>query len=66
MYFSKRNKILRNSYDLPYIFIPSFRIELLAKEIIEDVGCCDLMILCVLKGGYKFCADLIEHLKNIS
>lgn len=58
--------MLRNSYDLIYLFIPSFRIEWLAKDIIEDVGCCDLMTLCVLKGGCKFCADLTEHLKNIS
>ena len=32
----------------------------------KDIGCCDIMVLCVLKGGYKFCADLVEHLKNIS
>lgn len=32
----------------------------------KDIGNCDIVILCVLKGGYKFCADLVEHLKNIS
>lgn len=32
----------------------------------KDIGYCDIMVLCVLKGGYKFCADLVEHLKNIS
>ncbi|MXQ88341.1 hypothetical protein E5288_WYG021378 [Bos mutus] len=42
------------------------RIERLAKDIMKDIGCCDIMVLCVLKGGYKFCADLVEHLKNIS
>lgn len=32
----------------------------------KDIGNCDIVVLCVLKGGYKFCADLVEHLKNIS
>lgn len=32
----------------------------------KDIGYCDIMVLCVLKGGYKFCADLVEHLKSIS
>lgn len=48
------------------LLIPSFRIERLAKDIMKDIGYCDIMVLCVLKGGYKFCADLVEHLKNIS
>ncbi|XP_058292594.1 phosphoribosyltransferase domain-containing protein 1 isoform X1 [Hylobates moloch] len=42
------------------------RIERLAKDIMKDIGYSDIMVLCVLKGGYKFCADLVEHLKNIS
>ncbi|KAM5235401.1 LOW QUALITY PROTEIN: phosphoribosyltransferase domain-containing protein 1 [Ctenodactylus gundi] len=41
------------------------RIELL-KDIIKYMGYCDIMVLCVLKGGYKLCVDLIEYLKNIS
>ena len=32
----------------------------------KDIGYHDILVLCVLKGGYKFCADLVEHLKNIS
>lgn len=32
----------------------------------KDIGYCNIMVLCVLKGGYKFCADLVERLKNIS
>uniref|UniRef100_A0A4W2CH51 Phosphoribosyltransferase domain-containing protein n=1 Tax=Bos indicus x Bos taurus TaxID=30522 RepID=A0A4W2CH51_BOBOX len=56
--------------DLEYVLIPHGiivdRIERLAKDIMKDIGCCDIMVLCVLKGGYKFCADLVEHLKNIS
>ncbi|XP_057643991.1 phosphoribosyltransferase domain-containing protein 1 [Chionomys nivalis] len=42
------------------------RIERLAKDIMKDIGYHDILVLCVLKGGYKFCADLVEHLKNIS
>ncbi|XP_066886542.1 phosphoribosyltransferase domain-containing protein 1 isoform X4 [Kogia breviceps] len=56
--------------DLDYVLIPHGivvdRIERLAKDIMKDIGYCDIMVLCVLKGGYKFCADLVEHLKNIS
>nr|XP_020767323.1 phosphoribosyltransferase domain-containing protein 1 isoform X2 [Odocoileus virginianus texanus] len=56
--------------DLEYVLIPHGiivdRIERLAKDIMKDIGYCDIMVLCVLKGGYKFCADLVEHLKNIS
>ncbi|XP_016080207.1 PREDICTED: phosphoribosyltransferase domain-containing protein 1 isoform X2 [Miniopterus natalensis] len=56
--------------DLEYVLIPHGiivdRIERLAKDIMKDLGYCDIMVLCVLKGGYKFCADLVEHLKNIS
>lgn len=58
--------MLRSSHALMYLLIPSFRIERLAKDIMKDIGYCDIMVLCVLKGGYKFCADLVEHLKNIS
>uniref|UniRef100_A0A8D1U6M3 Enkurin, TRPC channel interacting protein n=1 Tax=Sus scrofa TaxID=9823 RepID=A0A8D1U6M3_PIG len=56
--------------DLEYVLIPHGiivdRIERLAKDIMKDIGYCDIMVLCVLKGGYKFCADLVEHLKSIS
>lgn len=56
--------------DLEYVLLPRGiivdRIERLAKDIMKDLGYCDILILCVLKGGYKFCMDLVEHLKNIS
>ncbi|XP_075826752.1 phosphoribosyltransferase domain-containing protein 1 isoform X1 [Microtus pennsylvanicus] len=56
--------------DLECVFIPHGiivdRIERLAKDIMKDIGYHDILVLCVLKGGYKFCADLVEHLKNIS
>ncbi|XP_008110607.1 phosphoribosyltransferase domain-containing protein 1 isoform X1 [Anolis carolinensis] len=43
-----------------------YRIERLAKDIMQDIGYNDIVVLCVLKGGYKFCADLVEHIKNLS
>ncbi|KAG8138879.1 putative Hypoxanthine phosphoribosyltransferase protein [Naja naja] len=56
--------------DLDYVLIPHGiivdRIERLAKDIMQDIGYNDIMVLCVLKGGYKFCADLVEHIKNLS
>ncbi|KAL6093345.1 hypothetical protein STEG23_036225, partial [Scotinomys teguina] len=56
--------------DLECVLIPQGiivdRIERLAKDIMKDIGYHDILVLCVLKGGYKFCADLVEHLKNIS
>ncbi|XP_072288248.1 phosphoribosyltransferase domain-containing protein 1-like [Pyxicephalus adspersus] len=32
----------------------------------RDIGDNHITVLCVLKGGYKFCADLVEHIKNLS
>nr|XP_056713521.1 phosphoribosyltransferase domain-containing protein 1 isoform X2 [Euleptes europaea] len=56
--------------DLDYVLIPHGiivdRIERLAKDIMQDIGYNDIVVLCVLKGGYKFCADLVEHIKNLS
>ncbi|XP_073085176.1 phosphoribosyltransferase domain-containing protein 1 [Manis javanica] len=54
--------------DLEYVLIPHGiivnRIERLAKDIMKEKGHCDIMVLCVLKGGYKFCMDIVAHLKN--
>uniref|UniRef100_A0A7M4EMN1 Phosphoribosyl transferase domain containing 1 n=1 Tax=Crocodylus porosus TaxID=8502 RepID=A0A7M4EMN1_CROPO len=56
--------------DLEYVLIPHGiivdRTERLAKDITQDIGDNDIVVLCVLKGGYKFCADLVEHIKNLS
>ncbi|XP_043823973.1 phosphoribosyltransferase domain-containing protein 1 isoform X2 [Dromiciops gliroides] len=58
------------SGDLDHVLIPHGvivdRTEKLAKDIMNDIGYCDIVVLCVLKGGYKFCSDLVENLKNIS
>ncbi|XP_074123054.1 phosphoribosyltransferase domain-containing protein 1 isoform X1 [Sminthopsis crassicaudata] len=56
--------------DLNRVLIPHGvivdRTEKLAKDIMNDIGFCDIVVLCVLKGSYKFCADLVENLKTIS
>ena len=44
--------------------IPVFRIEALANQIFHDYGNEPLICLCVLKGGFKFFADLTERLQN--
>ncbi|KAG8182288.1 hypothetical protein JTE90_011106 [Oedothorax gibbosus] len=40
------------------------RIEKLAQDIAEDIGNEPIFALCVLKGGYKFFTDLIDHIKK--
>ncbi|XP_068091751.1 phosphoribosyltransferase domain-containing protein 1 [Hyperolius riggenbachi] len=56
--------------DLECVFIPhgviADRIERLANDIMKDIGDNYITVLCVLKGGYKFCADLVEQIKNLS
>ncbi|XP_042164347.1 hypoxanthine-guanine phosphoribosyltransferase-like isoform X2 [Oncorhynchus tshawytscha] len=37
--------------------------ERLARHIMDDIGDHDMVVLCVLKGGYKFCSDLVEFIK---
>ncbi|XP_077364720.1 phosphoribosyltransferase domain-containing protein 1-like [Festucalex cinctus] len=54
--------------DIDSVYIPHGvvvdRTERLARHIVEDF-CADanITVLCVLKGGYKFCADLLECIK---
>ena len=47
---------------LKWKFLP--RTEALATEIFNDCGNEPLICLCVLKGGYKFFADLTERIQN--
>lgn len=39
--------------------------ERLASYIMDDIEDANLMVLCVLKGGYKFCSDLVEFIKTL-
>ncbi|XP_038147066.1 phosphoribosyltransferase domain-containing protein 1-like isoform X3 [Cyprinodon tularosa] len=54
-------------HDIENIYIPHGvimnRIERLARYVMEDFEDSKIMVLCVLKGGYKFCADLVEFIK---
>ncbi|XP_053484539.1 phosphoribosyltransferase domain-containing protein 1b isoform X2 [Ictalurus furcatus] len=56
------------SGDLDCVYIPHGvimdRTERLARDILEDLGDHDIVVLCVLKGGHQFCADLVEHIQN--
>ncbi|XP_024910099.1 phosphoribosyltransferase domain-containing protein 1 isoform X1 [Cynoglossus semilaevis] len=56
------------SGDIECVYIPHGvimdRVERLASYIKEDFGDNDnIVVLCVLKGGYKFCSDLVEFIK---
>ncbi|KAM8850751.1 phosphoribosyltransferase domain-containing protein 1b isoform 2-T2 [Spinachia spinachia] len=45
---------------------PSRRTERLARNIMDDLGDHDIVVLCVLKGGYQFCVDLVDRIKALS
>ncbi|XP_061569481.1 phosphoribosyltransferase domain-containing protein 1-like [Cololabis saira] len=53
--------------DIESVYLPHGvimnRIERLAHYIMEDFRDNNIMVLCVLKGGYKFCSDLVEFIK---
>ncbi|KAJ0058668.1 hypothetical protein NL108_000377, partial [Boleophthalmus pectinirostris] len=40
--------------------------ERLARNIMDDLGNHDIVVLCVLKGGYQFSADLVDRIKALS
>lgn len=42
------------------------RTERLARDIIQDMGGHHIVALCVLKGGYKFFADLLDYIKVLN
>lgn len=42
------------------------RTERLARDIIRDMGGHHIVALCVLKGGYKFFADLLDYIKSLN
>ncbi|NXQ49402.1 HPRT phosphoribosyltransferase, partial [Catharus fuscescens] len=56
--------------DLEKVFIPHGlildRTESLARDIRQDMGSHHIVALCVLKGGYKFFADLLDHIKALN
>ncbi|XP_012672968.1 phosphoribosyltransferase domain-containing protein 1b [Clupea harengus] len=60
----------RYSGDLECVYIPHGvimdRTERLARNIMDDLGDHDIVVLCVLKGGFQFCADLLECIKALN
>ncbi|XP_064613788.1 hypoxanthine-guanine phosphoribosyltransferase-like [Liolophura sinensis] len=56
--------------DLESILIPCGlildRIERLARDVVQDMHQEGLVALCVLKGGYKFFADLMDRIKQLN
>ncbi|KAB0391155.1 hypothetical protein E2I00_016907, partial [Balaenoptera physalus] len=56
--------------DLEKVFIPHGlimdRTERLARDVIEEMGGHHILALCVLKGGYKFFADLLDYIKALN
>ncbi|KAI4825275.1 hypothetical protein KUCAC02_020961 [Chaenocephalus aceratus] len=56
--------------DLEKVIIPHGlimdRTERLARDIIQDMGGHHIVALCVLKGGYKFFADLLDYIKALN
>ncbi|XP_077410512.1 phosphoribosyltransferase domain-containing protein 1-like [Vanacampus margaritifer] len=55
--------------DIHSVYIPHGvvvnRTERLAHYIVEDFVDGNIVVLCVLKGGYKFCVDLMECIKML-
>lgn len=45
---------------------PHPRTERLAREIMKEMGGHHIVALCVLKGGYKFFADLLDYIKALN
>ena len=56
--------------DLSHVMMPKGliddRVEKMALDIKEDLNTAPLVCLCVLKGGYKFFADLVDRLKILN
>ncbi|XP_037550135.1 phosphoribosyltransferase domain-containing protein 1 [Nematolebias whitei] len=55
--------------DIENVYIPHGvimnRVERIARYIMDDFEDPKVMVLCVLKGGYKFCSDLVEFIKTL-
>merc|ERR1712212_234334 len=41
------------------------RIERMARDIHEGFGADSMTILCILKGGYRFCQDLMHYINSL-
>lgn len=62
--FSGKRNWLSVTLSLPFPCDP--RTERLAREIMKEMGGHHIVALCVLKGGYKFFADLLDYIKALN
>jgi len=42
------------------------RTERMARDIHSDIGGEPIVVLCILKGGYQFCQDLLKFIKHMN
>ncbi|KAM7040028.1 hypoxanthine-guanine phosphoribosyltransferase-like [Acridotheres tristis] len=64
--FVPPNEKTENTFQNFLLFFFSHRTERLARDIMQDMGSHHIVALCVLKGGYKFFADLLDHIKALN
>ena len=43
-----------------------YRAERMARDIHEGFGAESMTVLCILKGGYRFCQDLMTFLNSLN
>jgi hypothetical protein len=57
------------SFGIPYVELNvlfCYRVERLARDIVQDFSEEPIVALCVLKGGYKFFTDLLDRIKQLN
>lgn len=64
--FNSQTRGKRMGWDWTFASCVAYRTERLARNIMDDLGDNDIVVLCVLKGGYQFCADLVDRIKSLS
>ena len=47
-------------------YIHYSRTERMARDIHSDIGGEPIVVLCILKGGYQFCQDLLKFIKHMN
>lgn len=62
----KRYVLLTHCPLSPSCLLSDPRTERLAREIMKEMGGHHIVALCVLKGGYKFFADLLDYIKALN
>ena len=63
-FVSKMLALIIQLYFVHLLYV--FRIERMARNIHEDIGGEPIVLLCILKGGYQFCEDLLKFIKHMN